>query len=112
MSDFSRLARRLTGQSIGVVLGGGGARGISHVGVLRALEEYHIPIDHIGGTSIGALMGGLYAREMDIFSTTARAKQFSSRMASIWRIISDLTWPVVAYTTVRFAFACAAKRPC
>ena len=45
MSDFARLARRLCGKSIGVVLGGGGARGISHIGVLRALYEAGVPID-------------------------------------------------------------------
>ncbi|KAJ7070555.1 hypothetical protein C8F01DRAFT_1013282 [Mycena amicta] len=99
MNDFSRLARRICGKSIGLVLGGGGARGISHLGLIRALEEYGIPIDHIGGTSIGALIGGLYAREGDILSTSGRAKQFSSRMGNIWRILSDVTYPIVAYTT-------------
>ncbi len=47
--------------SIGVVLSGGGARGIAHIGVLRALEEYNIPIDFIGGTSFGALVAVFYA---------------------------------------------------
>jgi len=47
--------------TIGVVLSGGGARGIAHIGVLRALEEYNIPIDYIGGTSFGALMAAFYA---------------------------------------------------
>jgi len=46
---------------VGVVLSGGGARGIAHVGVLRALEEYDIPIDFIGGTSFGALVAAFYA---------------------------------------------------
>jgi len=46
---------------IGVVLGGGGALGIAHVGVLRVLEEMRIPIDYIGGTSMGAIISGLYA---------------------------------------------------
>ena len=118
MSDFARLARRICGKSIGVVLGGGGARGISHLvccirfksgvdrahllqGVLRALEEYGIPVDHIGGTSIGALIGGLYAREGDLISSSGRAKQFSARMGNIWRMLSDVTYPLVAYTTVR-----------
>ncbi|PIL31394.1 hypothetical protein GSI_06095 [Ganoderma sinense ZZ0214-1] len=99
MSDFARLARRICGKSIGVVLGGGGARGISHLGVLRALEEFGIPVDHIGGTSIGALIGGLYAREGDIISSSGRAKQFSARMGNIWRMLSDVTYPIVAYTT-------------
>ncbi|KAG6886825.1 hypothetical protein C0992_002124, partial [Termitomyces sp. T32_za158] len=48
-NDFARLARRICGKSIGLVLGGGGARGIAHLGLIRALEEYEIPVDHIAG---------------------------------------------------------------
>ncbi|KAH7334450.1 hypothetical protein B0J17DRAFT_577634 [Rhizoctonia solani] len=101
-SDFARLARRLCGKSVGLVLGGGGARGIAHLGVIRALEDRGIPIDHVGGTSIGAFIGGLYAREGDVLSSALRARQFSGRMASVWRMLSDVTWPVVAYTTGHF----------
>ena len=53
------------------------------------------------GTSIGAFVGGLYAREGDLISSAARVKQFSGRMGNIWRILSDVTYPIVAYTTVR-----------
>lgn len=98
-SDFARLARRLCGMSIGLVLGGGGARGCAHLGVIRALEERGIPIDMVGGTSIGSLVGGLYAREAEMVSTFGRAKRFAGRMASLWRFASDLTYPVVSYTT-------------
>ncbi|KAH9837348.1 patatin-domain-containing protein [Rhodofomes roseus] len=98
-SDFARLARRICGKSIGIVLGGGGARGISHLGVLRALEEYGIPIDMVGGTSMGAFVGGLYAREGDVISSAGRTKQFSGRMGNFWRMLSDVTYPIVAYTT-------------
>ncbi len=49
------------GQSVGLVLSGGGAKGIAHIEVIRALEENNIPIDYIAGTSIGAIVGGLYA---------------------------------------------------
>ncbi|CAE6472105.1 unnamed protein product [Rhizoctonia solani] len=101
-SDFARLARRLCGKSVGLVLGGGGARGIAHLGVIRALEDRGIPIDHVGGTSIGAFIGGLYAREGDVLSSALRARQFSGRMSSVWRMLSDVTWPVVAYTTGHF----------
>jgi NTE family protein len=59
--DIERLARRLTGRSVGVVLSGGGARGFAHIGVLQALEEAGIPIDRIGGASMGAIIGALYA---------------------------------------------------
>lgn len=48
-------------QSVGLVLSGGGAKGIAHVGVIKALEENGIPIDYITGTSMGAIIGGLYA---------------------------------------------------
>jgi NTE family protein len=46
---------------IGLVLSGGGARGAAHVGVIRALEQLHVPIDAVAGTSVGAMVGGLYA---------------------------------------------------
>ncbi|PWW72225.1 patatin-domain-containing protein [Tuber magnatum] len=98
-SDFHRLARRLCGKSIGLVLGGGGARGISQVGVIRALEEAGIPIDIVGGTSIGAFVGALYSRDADIVPVLGRAKKFAGRMASLWRFVLDLTYPSVSYTT-------------
>jgi NTE family protein len=53
--------RPATASKICVVLSGGGARGFAHLGVLRYLEEHHIPIDCIAGTSMGAVIGGLYA---------------------------------------------------
>ena len=49
---------------IGLVLSGGGARGIAHVGVLKTLEEARIPIDFVAGTSMGSIIGGLYASGM------------------------------------------------
>lgn len=97
--DFHRLARRLCGKSVGLVLGGGGARGIAHVGIIKALEEAGIPIDIIGGTSIGSFIGALYARDADVVPMYGRAKKFSGRMGSIWRFALDLTYPTVSYTT-------------
>jgi len=58
---FLFFSKGVFAQKIGVVLSGGGAGGACHVGVLKALEENNIPIDYITGTSIGALVGGLYA---------------------------------------------------
>lgn len=52
---------QLKAQKVGLVLSGGGVRGLAHIGVLRALEENHIPIDYVTGTSAGALVGCLYA---------------------------------------------------
>lgn len=97
--DLHRLARRLCGKSVGLVLGGGGARGIAHVGVIRALEEAGIPIDVVGGTSIGAFIGALYARDADVVPMYGRAKKFAGRMGSMWRFALDLTYPSASYTT-------------
>jgi lysophospholipid hydrolase len=49
---------------------------------------------------MGAFVGGLYAREGDLISAAGRAKHFSSRMANLWRMLTDVTYPIVAYTTV------------
>src|SRR5690606_9630634 len=51
----------MQGQRVGVVLSGGGAAGLAHIGVLQALEDNGVPIDHITGSSMGALIGALYA---------------------------------------------------
>ncbi|KAI0380031.1 lysophospholipase NTE1 [Hypomontagnella monticulosa] len=97
--DFQRLARRLCGKSIGLVLGGGGARGIAHIGIIKAMEEAGIPIDIVGGTSIGSFIGALYARHADIVPMFGLAKKFAGRMASMWRFALDLTYPSASYTT-------------
>lgn len=60
-ADVDRLARSLLGRAVGLVLGGGGARGFAHIGVIRALEEAGVPIDRIGGTSMGAILAAQYA---------------------------------------------------
>ena len=51
----------VSAQKVGLVLSGGGAKGAAHIGVIKALEENNIPIDYITGTSIGAIIGSLYA---------------------------------------------------
>jgi NTE family protein len=55
------LATAASGQRVGLVLSGGGATAMAHIGVMKALEENNIPIDFITGSSMGALVGGLYA---------------------------------------------------
>ena len=55
------LALELKGQKVGLVLSGGGAKGLAHIGVLKALEENNIPIDYITGTSMGGIVGAMYA---------------------------------------------------
>ncbi len=66
---------------IGLVLSGGGARGITHVGVLKVLQELRIPIDYIAATSMGAIVGGLYASGM---SPDTMQKQ-----------LADVSWPTL-----------------
>jgi NTE family protein len=71
---------------IGLALSGGAARGIAHVGVLRALEENAIPIDAVAGASAGALIGGAYAAGLSIEQLEAMARKFR------WRHMSRLSF--------------------
>jgi NTE family protein len=61
---------------VGLALGGGGARGLAHIGVLKTLEAHGIPIEVIAGTSIGALIGAAYALEPDVKKLQAAAEAF------------------------------------
>lgn len=63
--DMNRLARFLTDRTVGLTLSGGGARGFAHIGVVRAFREACVPIDVIGGTSMGACIGAMAALEYD-----------------------------------------------
>ncbi|XP_035995703.1 patatin-like phospholipase domain-containing protein 7a isoform X2 [Fundulus heteroclitus] len=98
-SDFSRLARVLTGNAIALVLGGGGARGCSQVGIMRALCEAGIPVDLIGGTSIGALMGALYAEDRSLSRMRIRAREWAMEMTSTFKKALDFTYPVSSMFT-------------
>ncbi len=73
-------AGSMRAQSVGLVLSGGGAKGLSHIGVLKALEENNIPVDYICGTSMGAIIGGLYAIGLspDEMLYLFRSKEFES----------------------------------
>uniref|UniRef100_A0A667IFC9 lysophospholipase n=1 Tax=Lynx canadensis TaxID=61383 RepID=A0A667IFC9_LYNCA len=95
-SDFSRLARVLTGNAIALVLGGGGARGCAQVGIIRALTECGIPVDMVGGTSIGAFMGALYSEERNYSQIRIRAKQWAEDMTSMVKTVLDLTYPITS----------------
>ncbi|MDE5923259.1 MAG: patatin-like phospholipase family protein, partial [Muribaculum sp.] len=68
-------------QSVGLVLSGGGAKGIAHIGVIKALEDNNIPIDYIAGTSMGAIIGGLYAAG---YTTDEMLDMILSKEFSYW----------------------------
>jgi predicted acylesterase/phospholipase RssA len=88
-SDTARVARWVTGTSVGLVFGGGGARGWAHIGAVRALEELGIPIDLVGGSSHGAAVGAAVADRR-----SAEDMQVSARP---WvRRLRDYTIPVVS----------------
>lgn len=64
-SELASLARQVTGRGVGLVLGGGGARGFAHIGLVRALEQLRIPVDVAGGASMGAFIAALLACGFD-----------------------------------------------
>jgi NTE family protein/lysophospholipid hydrolase len=74
-ADFGRLARILSNRAIGLVLGGGAAKGIAHIGVIKALEEKGIPIDMVGGASMGSIIGAHYAMGNDPDNMLALCKK-------------------------------------
>ncbi|MFL5886592.1 MAG: DHA2 family efflux MFS transporter permease subunit [Thermoleophilaceae bacterium] len=87
--DLARMARRLTGRSVGVVLSGGGARAFSHIGVLEELIAAGIAIDRVAGVSMGAFVGALFAMGLDPDEIDARCfEEWVQR-----RPLSDYTLP-------------------
>ncbi len=102
-ADVSRIARFHTNRAIGVVLGGGGAKGIAHIGGLYALQETGIPIDDIGGTSIGSGVALQFAKNDQVkqaievtrtFMTTSKA--FGNRTVPIHSLYDGVqldNWP-------------------
>lgn len=88
-ADMARLGRLLTGRSTGLVFGGGGARGFAHAGVRKAMLELGIPIDMIGGTSIGGALGG--AAAMNIGS-----EEYVEMIERLFHGLLDYTIPVVS----------------
>jgi NTE family protein len=89
--DIGRLARLLRGKSIGLVLSAGGARGFAHLGIVRALREARVPIDLIGGCSMGAIAGAAVALEWDDAEIRERLRAFVKSNP-----INDYTLPFLA----------------
>jgi NTE family protein/lysophospholipid hydrolase len=100
--DYCRLSRFATGSAVGVVFGGGGARGYLHIGVVQALRESSIPIDLVGGCSIGAMVAAPCALDYDTekiieMSTTGYGGNIGINL------IRDMTFPRVAFLSGRRA---------
>lgn len=90
--DLARVARRLSGSSVGLVLSGGGARGFCHIGVIHELLDAGLQIDRIGGCSMGAYVGAMCAMEMDSAAMRYRCnEEFVLRS-----VTSDYTVPFVS----------------
>jgi len=82
--DLDRLARVIAGRAVGVVLGGGAARGFAHLGVYRALYESGTPVDWLGGASIGAVMAACMATGLEPGVTVQkRHRDVSNRVVSV-----------------------------
>ncbi|RDS81539.1 hypothetical protein DWU99_17535 [Dyella psychrodurans] len=97
--DIPRIARLISGHGRGLVLAGGGARGLAHLGALRALREAGHPFDAIGGTSIGAIIGAGVANMWDTDEMTRIFYEAFVR----GKPLSDWTLPFVALTRGRRA---------
>jgi NTE family protein len=91
-ADIASLARQLTGYGVGLVLGGGGARGFAHVGLLRALHELKIPVDVAGGASMGAYIAALHASGRDVQSITETLQDTFMRR----KLLNDYRLPFVS----------------
>lgn len=93
-ADADRMARVLTGQSVGLVLSGGGARAYAHVGAIRALRERGDPIDFVGGVSMGAIIAAGLAMGWDDPELEARIRQAFVDSSPL----DDIAFPMIAMT--------------
>ncbi|HTO40873.1 MAG TPA: patatin-like phospholipase family protein [Rhizomicrobium sp.] len=91
-ADIARVARFITGRAVGLVLAGGGARGFAHIGVIKALQEAGVPIDHMGGASMGAIVAAGLAMEWSVEEMTERLR--AAFVTS--NPLSDYTFPLIA----------------
>jgi NTE family protein len=93
-TDIARVARLMIGRGVGLVLSGGGARGFAHLGVVQALREAGRPIDCVGGTSIGAIIGAGIAADWSQEEIVERYR----RTFVAGKPLNDYTMPFVAMT--------------
>ena len=97
--DVGRIARIICGRAVAVVLGGGGARGLAHVGLLETMNEKGVPIDIIGGVSQGSYVAAAWAKTCALSPTATIVKQLARAVASTWNFVTSLTLPLVSWTS-------------
>lgn len=85
--DMKRLARIISATAIGFVVAGGGAKGFAHIGVMRALEEFDIPIDFVGGTSVGAMVAAAVS-----FGEPSETVQRIMKKGAMFNPTKDYNW--------------------
>jgi len=93
--DLARLARLLVGRGVGLVLSGGGARGFSHIGVVKAIMEADLPFDVIAGVSAGSIMGGLFAMGLEgdaVLQKTLAARNPLDYTFPVHSLTSGFNW--------------------
>jgi len=95
--DYDRVVRLLTGRALGLVLSGGGARGFAHLGVVRALREHGVPIDLVGGTSMGGILAAGVASD---WSDEELVQRFKRSFVDT-NPLSDFTLPLVSLVSGR-----------
>lgn len=93
--DYNYLLRFLVGQPIGLVLSGGGTKGWVHVGAIKALHEAQLPIDAVGGTSIGAIVGGAYLLHQDYMGLLDAIHEFANVAQSMVNF-RQFTYPLIS----------------
>jgi NTE family protein len=94
-ADYQRLLRIMTGTAIGLVLGGGGSKGWVSIGSLKAILEAKVPIDIIGGTSVGALVGAAYAMTLS-YDQTYEILRSLTEVANNPFMPQNFTWPLIS----------------
>lgn len=110
ISLWMLLPNSISAQKVGLVLSGGGAKGLTHIGIIRALEENNIPIDYITGTSMGAIIGSLYAMGyspddmMQLLKSPDFKRWYSGEVEEDYVYHFKKNLPTPEFLNIRFSF--------
>ena len=107
---FGLLTPIVCAQKVGLVLSGGGAKGMTHIGIIRALEENNIPIDYITGTSMGAIVGSLYSmgyspdEMVELLKSEEFKRWYSGEVEEKYVYYFKKNLPTPEFFNIRFSF--------